>query len=77
MMFLIFKKRVTAVGGFGGVSKKLLDLTNAYLAIEALLESRFLSDETRNQLQETLKALDQEAKALTDAAAAGPKKDAA
>jgi len=59
------------------VSKKLLDLTNAYLAIEALLQSRFLSDETRDQLQETLKALDQEAKVLTKAAGVGSKEEAA
>lgn len=58
-------------------NKKLLDLTNAYLAIEALLESRFLSDETRDQLQDTLEALNQEARVLTEAAGADQKKDAA
>jgi hypothetical protein len=59
------------------VSKQLLDLTNAYLAIEGLLQSRLLSDETRRQLQETLEALNHEAKRLTDESEADRHKETA
>jgi hypothetical protein len=48
----------------GSVSKKLLDLTNAYLAIEALLKSRILSKKTQNQLQRTLYYLNEESVVL-------------
>jgi len=47
-----------------GTGKKLVDLTNAYLAIEGLLKSRFLSCETRQQLENSIKLLDEEAKRL-------------
>ncbi len=43
------------------MSKALLDLTNAYLAIEDLLKSRILSAETRQALEQALKVLDEEA----------------
>jgi hypothetical protein len=46
------------------VFKKLLDLTNAYLAIEGLLKSRVLSEKTHHQLQNTLDYLDQESAVL-------------
>jgi hypothetical protein len=42
------------------MSDSLLDLTNAYLAIEGLLQSRIMSQETRHKLEEVLKILDQE-----------------
>ena len=47
-----------------GTGKKLVDLTNAYLAIEGLLKSRFLSSDTRQQLEHSMKMLDEEAKRL-------------
>lgn len=47
-----------------GTGKKLVDLTNAYLAIEGLLKTRFLSSETREQLESSMKLLDEEAKRL-------------
>ena len=47
-----------------GTGKKLVDLTNAYLAIEGLLKSRFLSNDTRQQLEHSMKMLDEEAKRL-------------
>jgi len=48
----------------GANNKKLIDLTNAYLAIEDLLKSRFVSDETRHKLEESMRQLDLEAKRL-------------
>lgn len=47
-----------------GTGKKLVDLTNAYLALEGLLKSRFLSPESRQQLENSIKLLDEEAKRL-------------
>jgi hypothetical protein len=40
-----------------GVTKALLDLTNAYLALEALLETQYMSRETRVKVQKTLRVL--------------------
>lgn len=45
-------------------SKRLVNLTNAYLAIEDLLKSRFVSDETRRRLEESMRMLDEEASRL-------------
>ena len=45
-------------------SKKLVNLTNAYLAIEDLLKSRFVSDDTRRKLEESMRLLDEEASRL-------------
>ena len=45
-------------------NKALLDLTNAYVAIEGLLQSRVLSDETKAKLQEALNMLDRESAEL-------------
>lgn len=42
------------------MNNSLLNLTNAYLAIEGLLQSRILSQETREKLEDVLKILDQE-----------------
>ena len=42
----------------------LLNLTNAYLAVEDLLKCELLSLETRRRLQTTLKLLDKEAAKL-------------
>ena len=53
-----------AEGEVKGTGKKLVDLTNAYLAIEGLLKTRFLSSETREQLESSMKLLDEEAKRL-------------
>ncbi len=44
--------------------KSLLDLTNAYLAIEGLLQSRLLSEETRQSLAEILEQLNRESEKL-------------
>ena len=46
------------------LKKQLLDLTNAYLAIEGLMKSRVLSVETREHLQATLELLDHESEIL-------------
>lgn len=46
------------------LNRSLLDLTNAYLAVEALLKSDVLSAETRRKLEKTLKLLDKEAAKL-------------
>jgi len=40
--------------------KVLLDLLNSYLAIEALLESRYISETTRHRAVENLKRLNEE-----------------
>ena len=45
-------------------SKRLVNLTNAYLAIEDLLKSRFVSDDTRRKLEESMRLLDLEATRL-------------
>ncbi len=45
-------------------SKRLVNLTNAYLAIEDLLKSRVVSDETRRRLEESMRMLDEEASRL-------------
>ena len=45
-------------------NKSLLDLTNAYLAVEGLLKSDLLSDETRSRLRKVLKLLDKESAKL-------------
>ncbi len=44
--------------------KSLLNLTNAYLAVEGLLKSDVLSADTRRKLEKTLKLLDKEAAKL-------------
>jgi len=46
------------------LDRSLLDLTNAYLAVEALLKSDLLSQETRHKLEKTLKLLDKESNKL-------------
>ena len=46
------------------LNKSLLDLTNAYLAVEALLQSDVLTPDTRRKLQITLKLLDKESTKL-------------
>jgi hypothetical protein len=48
------------------VSKALLDLTNAYLAIEGLIQSRVLSAETHQQLKVTLEFLNKESERLME-----------
>ncbi len=45
-------------------SKKLVNLTNAYLAIEDLVKSRYVSDDTRRKLEESMRLLDEEATRL-------------
>jgi hypothetical protein len=65
--FLTFKAGVSTEnkpGEVKGTGKKLVDLTNAYLAIEGLLRSRFLSHDTRQQLESSMRLLDEEAKRL-------------
>jgi hypothetical protein len=42
----------------------LLDLTNAYLAVDALLKSELLSQETRRKLEKTKRLLDRESAKL-------------
>ena len=46
------------------LNRSLLDLTNAYLAVEALLQSDLLSAGTRRRLQRTLALLDKESAKL-------------
>ena len=40
--------------------KSLVDLLNSYLAIEGILNSRVLSDETKQKAYEALKLLDEQ-----------------
>jgi hypothetical protein len=46
------------------LDRSLLDLTNAYLAVDALLKSELLSPETRRKLEKTKKLLDRESAKL-------------
>lgn len=43
------------------MSKALLDLTNAYLALEGLLKTRYMSPVTRRKIEDALKILNREA----------------
>jgi hypothetical protein len=43
------------------LSKALLDLTNAYLALEGLLKTRYMSPVTRRKIEDALKILNREA----------------
>ena len=52
---------LVADGTWGlAVNRFLLELTNAYLAIEGLLKSRVLSAETREKLELAMRVLDEE-----------------
>jgi hypothetical protein len=44
--------------------KSLLDLLNAYLAIESLLSSRYISEDTRSKAVDALRTLNQQFKDL-------------
>jgi hypothetical protein len=44
--------------------KSVIDLMNAYLALEGLLESRILSDQTKLKLSEAMELLDKESMTL-------------
>ena len=46
--------------GDGVFDKTLSEFLNAYMAIESLLSSRYISDETRQKACEALKALNQQ-----------------
>lgn len=46
------------------LNRSLLDLTNAYLAVDALLKSELLSMETRRKLEKTKRLLDRESAKL-------------
>lgn len=46
------------------LEQSLLDLTNAYLAVEDLLKSDLLTPQTRDKLETTLKVLDAESAKL-------------
>jgi hypothetical protein len=43
------------------LSKSLIDLRNAYLALDALLKSRLLSSATRKKLEDALLMIEKEA----------------
>lgn len=46
------------------LEQSLLDLTNAYLAVEDLLKSDLLTPQTRDKLEKTLEMLDSESAKL-------------
>ena len=46
------------------LDQSLVDLTNAYLAVEDLLKCGFLGAETRDRLEKTLRLLDKESAKL-------------
>ncbi len=55
------------------LDKSLLDIVNAYLAVEALMQSELVTAETMQKLKETLKFLDLESsKLLKQLAATDP-----